>query len=559
MDPQGIKGTTRWQRLPRSRGDGPLSAVVVPSGATAPPLTRGWTPKGTPVAIDSYGSPAHAGMDPRASAWRSRSVGLPRSRGDGPGTGGKPVVERQAPPLTRGWTQPFGVRACISTGSPAHAGMDPSGPRTAHRPGWLPRSRGDGPWCEIGCYALAAAPPLTRGWTLVRDRLLRARRGSPAHAGMDPESAERRSWLAWLPRSRGDGPSGCPAYSGCDSAPPLTRGWTLDRHRSSGGSCGSPAHAGMDPRTRATTTASGGLPRSRGDGPSQRDSAAPVYEAPPLTRGWTPVCAPPVFRNLGSPAHAGMDPRPSCSSGTARRLPRSRGDGPVALQFLGFLRQAPPLTRGWTLIARHFAESVKGSPAHAGMDPYPMLAFNGSAWLPRSRGDGPCDAAHPHHRLEAPPLTRGWTLLASPLLRASRGSPAHAGMDRTPAASIRRPGRLPRSRGDGPPAGWTEYLNNQAPPLTRGWTLNHAPDGDDADGSPAHAGMDPAQGHPCRRAAWLPRSRGDGPLDDLLVSRPGGAPPLTRGWTHDQPHPLDEPGGSPAHAGMDPGRCGAPS
>ena len=48
-----------------------------------------------------------------------------------------------------------------------------------------------------------------------------------------------------------------------------------------------PAHAGMDPTSPSRPPPSGGLPRTRGDGPPLIIAKAPDAPAPPHTRGWT--------------------------------------------------------------------------------------------------------------------------------------------------------------------------------------------------------------------------------------------------------------------------------
>ena len=50
------------------------------------------------------------------------------------------------------------------------------------------------------------APPLTRGWTQVRDLELPRESGFPARAGIDPRPTCCAGSSARLPRSRGDGP-----------------------------------------------------------------------------------------------------------------------------------------------------------------------------------------------------------------------------------------------------------------------------------------------------------------------------------------------------------------
>ena len=73
-------------------------------------------------------------------------------------------------------------------------------------------------------------------------------------------------------------------------APPRTRGWTLADAQVPETALGSPAHAGMDPEHGQNPLADGGLPRTRGDGPSH------------FHRDWR--------SQGGSPAHAGMDLAP---------------------------------------------------------------------------------------------------------------------------------------------------------------------------------------------------------------------------------------------------------
>ena len=61
---------------------------------------------------------------------------------------------------------------------------------------------------------------------------------------------------------------------------------------------------------------------------------------------------------LGSPAHAGMDPPGTMNIGTRGRLPRTRGDGPGTMTILASRPMAPPHTRGWT-----FAKILGEEPA----------------------------------------------------------------------------------------------------------------------------------------------------------------------------------------------------
>ena len=69
----------------------------------APPHTRGWTEILQFLVGEQWGSPAHAGMDLLSITRRWAEAGLPRTRGDGPPSGGAFTMLTGAPPHTRGW------------------------------------------------------------------------------------------------------------------------------------------------------------------------------------------------------------------------------------------------------------------------------------------------------------------------------------------------------------------------------------------------------------------------------------------------------------------------
>ena len=203
---------------------------------------------------------------------------LPRLRGDGPERSSMHEAHAMAPPPTRGWThRVMNVRAHIS-GSPAYAGMDRQRWEAGDTRAQIPRLRGDGPAKVAMIAAGAQAPPPTRGWTRSTapprhppdgcpanagmDRTTEGEvalhgrngqnisRGSPAYAGMDPRSPSRQCPRDWLPRLRGDGPQARHRPLVAIVAPPPTRGWTLDHLRHTASLAGSPAYAG-DPRPRS--------------------------------------------------------------------------------------------------------------------------------------------------------------------------------------------------------------------------------------------------------------------------------------------------------------------
>ena len=112
---------------------------------------------------------------------------------------------------------------------------------------------------------------------------------------------------------------------------------------------------------------------------------------------------------MGSPAHAGMDPEVVVRQFRALRLPRPRGDGPLAAWPPKRAPTAPPPTRGWTLHLLRISGEVPGSPAHAGMDRLEAQVAALSKRLPRPRGDGPMGFVVFKGTTAAPPPTRGWT------------------------------------------------------------------------------------------------------------------------------------------------------
>ena len=253
----------------------------------ASPHTRGWTPNTRVRYLDATGFPAHAGMDPTASSGAGLITGLPRTRGDGPRAVRRNLRRHVASPHTRGWTLTCLSPDRASRGFPAHAGMDPVTPTCRDSIRRLPRTRGDGPAERLANGATNVASPHTRGWTARTGARCRRPRGFPAHAGMDP-----RQWLApgpggRLPRTRGDGPEQVVSLGRTIGASPHTRGWTRAPSTGWADLSGFPAHAGMDPLGRSTTTGTTGLPRTRGDGPVGVVRGPERRRASPHTRGWT--------------------------------------------------------------------------------------------------------------------------------------------------------------------------------------------------------------------------------------------------------------------------------
>ncbi len=213
-----------------------------------------------------------------------------------------------------------------------------------------------------------------------------------------------------LPRRRGDGPSELMTVTVAGAAPPQARGWTPDAAAAGPEGDGSPAGAGMDPSSRPGAEPVSRLPRRRGDGPDARRRCRSARTAPPQARGWTGPAVGHRFGQRGSPAGAGMDRSDVATGWTPKRLPRRRGDGPTAGTIDTSGWAAPPQARGWTLGGSPCQGSSPGSPAGAGMDLSTSGSRLTRARLPRRRGDGPLAHLRSCGGRMAPPQARGWTV-----------------------------------------------------------------------------------------------------------------------------------------------------
>ena len=267
MDPSLLRRLLLPDGLPRACGDGPHVDSMVTTTERAPPRLRGWTRARPIPGGQAEGSPALAGMDRSRASGRSFPLRLPRACGDGPQAGGRTRRMMRAPPRLRGWTPRRDREERQSRGSPALAGMDPASRSSAWTRSGLPRACGDGPQLGRDPRASPVAPPRLRGWTRVGVARAGGGGGSPALAGMDPSGRSGKATNTWLPRACGDGPvadfgfhrwarlpracgdgpSTCWPKVESIMAPPRLRGWTRvprpRRHRDRG----SPALAGMDP------------------------------------------------------------------------------------------------------------------------------------------------------------------------------------------------------------------------------------------------------------------------------------------------------------------------
>ena len=111
--------------LPRTRGDGPLVGPGADAHHLASPHSRGWTHLRVGHVRDPCGFPALAGMDHLQLHGVGRLIGLPRTRGDGPISALCANRYATASPHSRGWTSGGAGEQFEFAGFPALAGMDP--------------------------------------------------------------------------------------------------------------------------------------------------------------------------------------------------------------------------------------------------------------------------------------------------------------------------------------------------------------------------------------------------------------------------------------------------
>ena len=480
---------------------------------TAPPRTRGSPRRRSPASERAGGSPAHAGIALLKAFTGATSRGLPRARGDRPRSPEADQDPRPAPPRTRGSPPVRGVGVHRDEGSPAHAGIAPydaQDRRPLHR---LPRARGDRPPPLRRRGSGVLAPPRTRGSPRVEVPLRRRAGGSPAHAGIAPPPSDPPGTGRGLPRARGDRPAASPVSVLVPEAPPRTRGSPLRQRRGVLRALGSPAHAGIAPSPGRGGPASRWLPRARGDRPHARLLGAAHFTAPPRTRGSPRRDEVLHSQGAGSPAHAGIAPSDGPRRSGAARLPRARGDRPARRWPGAGALRAPPRTRGSPRLLPPLAFQVQGSPAHAGIAPRPPGMKIIRRRLPRARGDRPHHTRRPRVTLRAPPRTRGSPRPRPQDVLDLDGSPAHAGIAPGRRRAWSQPAGLPRARGDRPFPSSVRHRGRGAPPRTRGSPQAQASRAEPADGSPAHAGIAPDVPKSLQVGYGLPRARGDRPAE----------------------------------------------
>ncbi len=194
--------------------------------------------------------------------------------------------------------------------------------------------------------------------------------------------------LETAPRTRGSTFALQRTLGGGETAP-RTRGST--QRRCFAGDCAEdcPAHAGIDPALPLCRYHVRGLPRARGDRPPLSAPFAFRFGTAPRTRGSTSWRLTKRPHALDCPAHAGIDPRRRATWGGQSRLPRARGDRPREIRAWNAARVTAPRTRGSTPHHLRARITAKDCPAHAGIDPIDRQCGRSLPRLPRARGDRP--------------------------------------------------------------------------------------------------------------------------------------------------------------------------
>ena len=190
--------------------------------------------------------------------------------------------------------------------------------------------------------------------------------------------------------------------------------------------------------------------------------------SPPRPRGL------PQFRvdvkklSIVSPAPAGIAPDKTSGSPARSRLPRARGDCPLASRPASLPAPSPPRPRGLPQVVRSWGSSTRVSPAPAGIAPTPTPCEGQMQSLPRARGDCPFSKNLRSGDHRSPPRPRGLPLVLRWRSMFSSVSPAPAGIAPTFAAWRCVTLSLPRARGDCPSRRRLFNKRRMSPPRPRG-------------------------------------------------------------------------------------------
>ena len=112
-------------RFPRTRGDGPRDGQRCQHGVKVSPHSWGWTSGRRGGGDKLFGFPALVGMDHPCPRGNVVGRGFPRTRGDGPDSAVPSSPVTPVSPHSWGWTRVRSMRGLSWLGFPALVGMDP--------------------------------------------------------------------------------------------------------------------------------------------------------------------------------------------------------------------------------------------------------------------------------------------------------------------------------------------------------------------------------------------------------------------------------------------------
>jgi len=270
-------------------------------------------------------------------------------------------------------------------------------------------------------------------------------------------------------------------------------------------------------------------PRTRGDGPPPPLGGGGSQRSAPHARGWSRRLPGAAHARGVGPARAGMVLLSSPPEEEGDRRPRTRGDGPfIATVIRGVLVSAPH-ARGWSPDVLITGPAYKVGPARAGMVPPSSSARSAAACRPRTRGDGPLSAPTVTHALVSAPHARGWSSASVRICRLMVVGPARAGMvPHFPTGTRAAVGR-PRTRGDGPRRIRIFCGILSSAPHARGWSWRGMTLTALAEVGPARAGMVRRNVGRHAECRGRPRTRGDDPSSSRRVSIATMSAPHARG------------------------------
>jgi len=185
IDPKLLPRPSKSMGLPRMRGDRPAMSRLGLPGSWFTPHARGSTQHMHPTILEVFVYPACAGIDLYAGSTATVICSLPRMRGDRPQSVELRLVDTEFTPHARGSTFHQVQDGFFRRVYPACAGIDPSQCGIYEISKSLPRMRGDRPIVIICWRSRFWFTPHARGSTIPKNRPPNNQTVYPACAGID--------------------------------------------------------------------------------------------------------------------------------------------------------------------------------------------------------------------------------------------------------------------------------------------------------------------------------------------------------------------------------------